>query len=123
MNLCTTIPNHHLVYLLALQLRRVGRDRRGRGTRGERSEQFLCVLAFHWLPSPGWTHPLRGVNTFSGPWCSEGDFPCTHIPNKSSGPAVETTIKQSSLFAEIRFSKMPTAEQGHSLCLLQKKGA
>lgn len=112
MNLCTTIQNHHLVYLLALQLRRVGQDRRGSGTRGEQSEQFLCVLAFHWLPSPGWTSPFWGCEHFFRALVFRRCFPSFTFPINQAALAVETTIKQSSLFAEIRSSKIPTAEQG-----------
>lgn len=110
MNLCTTIQNHHLVYLLALQWRRVGQDRRGSGTR-ESGQNSFCVLAFHWLPSPGWTSPFWGREHFFRALGVQKVFPFTHIPNKSSSPGCWDN-NQTILFAEIRSSKMPTAEQG-----------
>lgn len=104
MNLCTTIQNHHLVYLLALQLRRVGQD--GRVVRIVSVCPCLPLAAFPWLDQSS-----LGVWTlFQGPGVQKV-FPFTHIPNKPSGPGCWDN-NQSSLFAEIRSRKIPTAEQG-----------
>lgn len=68
----------------------------------------LPLAAFPWLDpsSPGCEH------VFQGPGVQKVTFPALTFPINQAALAVETTIKQSSLFAEIRFSKMPTAEQG-----------
>lgn len=80
---------------------------------GENGQNNFCLSfsSVGCLPLAG---PILsgGVNTFSGPWCQKVTFPALTFPINQAALVVETTIKQSSLFAEIRFSKIPTAEQG-----------
>lgn len=79
-----------------------------------------AVLAFHWLPSPGWTSPFWGCEHFFRALVFRRCFPSLTFLINQEALAVETTNNPPSLLRSgpVRY---PQPSRGRSPCLLRRR--